>query len=207
MAAPSFDRPALPRVWVLHAAIDAVTVPAAAGRPAPVYAVVGALPDGLRFDPATRRLSGAPTAAGSGAVTVRAANADGAADWVMDYEVDAAAIQQTHPWRDWWDYPTRTFGRNSPVLPAAVLEGEIIERVHIQSSAALPFGLWLNLSGRRSRPDFKPEVEREAVLRFSCGGVPRLAVRIVGGPVPDDAEPYFITHAPVSGSYKPGHGL
>ena len=51
-------------------AITSVTVPAAAGGPAPTYAVVGTLPAGLDFDETTRVLSGTPGAAhGSGTIT------------------------------------------------------------------------------------------------------------------------------------------
>ena len=66
-------------------AIAAVTVPEAAGAPAPTYAASG-LPGGLAFDTATRVLSGTPSAAGSGTITVTATNSEGAADWTVTYD-------------------------------------------------------------------------------------------------------------------------
>ena len=58
--------------------------------PAPTYAVVGDLPGGLSFDATTRVLSGTPTAAGSGTITVRATNSEGNDDWTVDYAFAAA---------------------------------------------------------------------------------------------------------------------
>ena len=69
-------------------AITAITVPEADGNPDPTYAVVGALPSGLAFDTGTRVLSGTPTAAGSGTITIRATNSEGTADWTVAYTFD-----------------------------------------------------------------------------------------------------------------------
>ena len=66
-------------------AIANVTVPEADGAPAPTYAASGALPGGLSFDTTTRVLSGTPTAAGSGTITVTATNSEGTADWTVAY--------------------------------------------------------------------------------------------------------------------------
>ena len=68
-------------------AIADVTVPEATGMPAPTYAPVGALPAGVSFDPASRVLSFDENAitAGSGTITIRAANSEGTADWTVDY--------------------------------------------------------------------------------------------------------------------------
>ncbi len=71
-------------------AIAAVTVPAATGNPAPTYAVVGNLPAGLNFNTGTRVLSGTPTAAGSGTITIRATNSEGDDDWTVAYSFAAA---------------------------------------------------------------------------------------------------------------------
>ena len=65
-------------------AITPVTVPEADGDPEPTYAASG-LPAGLSFDTATRVLSGTPTAAGSGTITVTATNSAGTADWTVTY--------------------------------------------------------------------------------------------------------------------------
>ena len=202
MAAPAFDSPAAPRVWVMNAPVDTVTVPDAGGSPAAVYSTVGALPDGLRFDPATRRLSGTPSTAGAGAVTVRAANAHGAADWVMDYEIDPAAVQRTCRWFESGpDDGVNYTAFRGAALPAALFEGDVAAAF---DGAAVVFGLYLNLR-KLTRgvptPDFKPAVEKDAILRFSTGGEPRLAVRLGGGVVPDTDEPYFLAHPPISGRY------
>ena len=67
--------------------ITDVTVPAAAGRPTPTYAVVGSLPRGLAFNTNTRVLSGTPTAAGFGRITIRATNSQGNDDWTVSYTI------------------------------------------------------------------------------------------------------------------------
>ena len=84
--APSFvDNTGAPQTWTQNQAITPVTVPAADGSPAPTYAVVGTLPAGLAFDSSTRILTGAPTAVGSGTITIRASNSEGNADWTVAY--------------------------------------------------------------------------------------------------------------------------
>ena len=70
-------------------AIAPITVPEADGEPAPTYAVSG-LPGGLAFNATTRVLSGTPTAAGSGTITVTATNSAGTADWTVTYAFAAA---------------------------------------------------------------------------------------------------------------------
>ena len=59
-------------------------------NPAPTYAVVGSLPAGLSFNADTRVMSGTPTAAGSGTITIRATNSQGSDDWTVDYSFVAA---------------------------------------------------------------------------------------------------------------------
>ena len=66
-------------------AITDVVVPAASGAPTPTYAVQGSLPAGLAFDTSTRTISGTPTSAGSGTITIRATNSGGVADWTAAY--------------------------------------------------------------------------------------------------------------------------
>ena len=103
---------------VVGTAITPITVPEAAGEPAPTYAAVytaselfgfqGAgtgwdrapfhsrsqpiLPDGLAFNATTRVLSGTPTAVGSGTITIRATNSEGAADWTVAYSFELLAL-------------------------------------------------------------------------------------------------------------------
>ena len=66
--------------------ISTYTVPAVdAGSPAPTYAVVGSLPNGLSFTPSARVLTGTPTAAVSGNIIIRATNTAGTADYTIPY--------------------------------------------------------------------------------------------------------------------------
>lgn len=87
LAAPVFADPVGDAIaGVQGVDIDVVAVPAASGEPAPTYAVHGALPAGLAFDPATREISGAAALHGSGAVVIRATNSEGHADWTAPYD-------------------------------------------------------------------------------------------------------------------------
>ena len=61
-------------------------------NPAATYAVVGALPAGLAFNTTTRVLSGTPTAAGNGTITIRATNSVGTDDWTVAYTFTAADV-------------------------------------------------------------------------------------------------------------------
>ena len=93
LAAPSFDDATGDAITgTVGTAINAVTVPAANGNPAPTYAVVGTLPAGLSFDATTRVLSGNPTAAASGTITIRATNSQGNADWTVDYSFNQGPV-------------------------------------------------------------------------------------------------------------------
>ena len=66
--------------------------PEAGPNPTPTYAVVGALPTGVSFDPDTRALSFDENLieVGTGTITIRAANDDGMDDWNVDYEFTLA---------------------------------------------------------------------------------------------------------------------
>ena len=91
LTAPAFaDDTGDDQDWDQDVAIAAVTVPAATGTPAPTYATVGSLPAGIAFNTGTRVISGTPTAAGSGTITIRATNSEGTADWTVDYTITAA---------------------------------------------------------------------------------------------------------------------
>ncbi|MYD35597.1 MAG: hypothetical protein F4X20_01035 [Dehalococcoidia bacterium] len=73
--------------WTSGTAITNITVPAATSESAVTYSVVGSLPAGLSFSATTRVISGTPTTAGSGTITIRATNAGGTADWTVDYTI------------------------------------------------------------------------------------------------------------------------
>lgn len=90
-SAPSFDNAVgNDEVWMMGIAIDDVVVPLANGHPSPIYTVVGALPPGLTFSPATRTISGTLTGIGSGTITIRASNSEGSANWSFGYTIAKA---------------------------------------------------------------------------------------------------------------------
>ena len=90
---PSFaNDTGTPQSWTTGIAITPLTVPAANGNPTPTYAAVGTLPAGVAFNTTTRVLSGAPTAVGSGTITIRATNSEGTADWTVDYTTSSALV-------------------------------------------------------------------------------------------------------------------
>ena len=66
-------------------AITPIPVPSADGNPEPTYAAVGSLPAGIIFIGLLQTISGTPTVAGSGTITIRATNIVGTADWTVDY--------------------------------------------------------------------------------------------------------------------------
>ena len=86
------EQPELPdlpdRYATLQVAIDIELPAATVGRPAPTYAADG-LPDGLSFDPATRRVTGTPTTLGTSAVTYTATNSEGSAPGTFDFVIEA----------------------------------------------------------------------------------------------------------------------
>ena len=92
--APSFtDDTGDDSAWIVGIAITDISVPEAIGTPTPTYAVVGNLPNGINFNTSTRVLSGTPTVAGSGTITIRSTNSEGSDDWTVDYTtVTAAAL-------------------------------------------------------------------------------------------------------------------
>ena len=91
LTAPAFtDDTGDDQSWTQNIAITSITVPTASGNPAPTYAVQGNLPAGIAFNTSTRVISGTPTAAGSGTITIRATNSEGNADWTVDYATAAA---------------------------------------------------------------------------------------------------------------------
>ena len=79
---PAFQQASIPdKGYILNLPIDAETLPAASGGDGPLtYAVSPDLPAGLVFDPATRRLSGTPTALQATAVYAYTATDSDAVD-------------------------------------------------------------------------------------------------------------------------------
>ena len=95
--APSFTDPTGDaQTWTQNEAIAAVTFPLASGTPTPTYAVVGSLPPGIAINYAFRIIAGTPTTAGSGTITIRATNSEGAADWTVDYTTASAIAAVDH---------------------------------------------------------------------------------------------------------------
>ena len=90
LVAPSFtDDTGDAQSWIVGTAITAITVPAASGNLTPTYSASG-LPAGISFNATTRLISGTPTVAGSGTITVTATNSEGTADWTVPYTTAAA---------------------------------------------------------------------------------------------------------------------
>ena len=83
---PTFAADAAPddQTYTKGTAIDDLVLPAAAGGDDPITYSVSTLPAGLEFDPATRTISGTPTAVTDGAVTI--------VYTVIDNDRDASAL-------------------------------------------------------------------------------------------------------------------
>ena len=97
--------------WTAGTAITALVVPAVdTGTPAPTYSATG-LPSGVAFDAATRTISGTPTTAGTGTITVTATNATGSDTWTVAYTVEAASMDEEYTISRTLD---RTFAGDTP---------------------------------------------------------------------------------------------
>ena len=93
--APSFaDDTGDPISGTVGTAISAVAIPPATGNPNPAYSQIGASPSGITVTLPTLgndgSITGTPTAAGSGTITVRATNSEGNDDWTVSYSFSAA---------------------------------------------------------------------------------------------------------------------
>ena len=93
LVAPSFtDDTGDAQSWNVGIAIAEITVPIASGNPVPTYAVLGTLPAGISFNTNSRIISGSPTTAGSGTITIRAINSEGFDDWIVDYAASVVLV-------------------------------------------------------------------------------------------------------------------
>ena len=94
-AAPVFaDDTGDPISGTVGTAIAAVAIPTATGNPNPAYSQIGASPAGITVTLPTLgndgSITGTPTAAASGTITVRASNSEGNDDWTVSYDFAAA---------------------------------------------------------------------------------------------------------------------
>ena len=83
-------------IWTQHQEITALVVPAATGLPAPTYTIAD-LPSGLLFNAGLRQITGAPTIASLGTITVTATNSQGSATWTVDYEITGSVLPAWNP--------------------------------------------------------------------------------------------------------------
>ena len=82
--------------WTVGAPITDLVVPAVdAGSPTPTYTATG-LPDGVAFTPSTRTLSGTPTTAGTGTITITATNSAGSDTYTIAYTITAASMDDEY---------------------------------------------------------------------------------------------------------------
>ena len=87
-AAPGFLPDSVPaQTWELGDEIVPILLNQSVDTPTVNYEIIGALPDGLKFDPETLEISGTVRAVGSGRTTIRATNSQGTDDWTMDWTV------------------------------------------------------------------------------------------------------------------------
>ena len=146
LVAPSFaDSTGNDQSWTVNTAIANITVPEAAGEPAPTYAVQGTLPAGLAFDTSSRVISGTPTTVGSGTITVRATNSEGMADWTVAYTTAAALAAPTFL-DSTGDAQTWTVGTAITNVTVPTANGNPTPTYAVQGS--LPSGLAFSTSTR-----------------------------------------------------------
>ena len=145
--APSWtDSTGAAQSWTADTAITDLVVPAVdAGTPAPAYAVVGSLPAGLSFAAGTRTISGTPTAAGSGTITIRATNSAGSDDWTVAYTIAAAPPATVAP--SWTDSTgaAQSWTAGTAITPVTIPAASGTSPAY--SAAGLPAGL--QFSSRR----------------------------------------------------------
>ncbi len=96
-AVPSFGGATVPdRVWVTNASVRALELPAAVdGSGEPTYTLTPALPSGLSFDAATRRISGTPTAAAATAVYTLTATYPDSSQATLSFQITVEDTDRT----------------------------------------------------------------------------------------------------------------
>ena len=117
--------------WTRNSAITDILVPEATGLPLPTYTASG-LPAGVTFNTSSRVLSGAPTALGSGTITITASNSEGSDTWTVDYNTVTEFFAPL--WADDMGTP-QTWNRDTAItlitVPAAI---QAIQRPHTRLS-------------------------------------------------------------------------
>ena len=145
LTAPTFaDDTGDAQNWTQNQAIAPITVPAATGNPAPTYAVVGMLPAGISFNTSSRVLSGAPTAAGSGTIRIRASNSEGGDDWTVAFTTSAALTAPSFA-DDTGD--AQTWTQNAAIGSITVPEASGTP-APTYAASGLPSGISFNTSSR-----------------------------------------------------------
>ena len=134
-----------PQSWTVGSAIAPITVPAANGNPAPTYTAVGSLPAGIAFNTTTRVLSGTPTAVGSGTITIRATNSEGAADWTVTYTASASLVAPSFV-DDTGD--NQTWTQNVGIMPLTVPAANGNPTPTYAAVGNLPTGIAFNTTTR-----------------------------------------------------------
>ena len=80
--------------WIEDSSSVGLQVPKASGLPIPTYSASG-LPAGISFNQNQRLISGTPTSAGSGTITITASNSQGSDTWTVDYAIVSLGNDQT----------------------------------------------------------------------------------------------------------------
>ena len=81
--------------WTQNTAITPVTIPRASGMPVPVYTMAG-VPAGISVtlptETADGSITGTPTGATNGTITITATNSEGSDDWTLDFTTAADTV-------------------------------------------------------------------------------------------------------------------
>ena len=143
-AAPVFPGTTGPQQsWTMGLSIGVITVPAASGRPTPTYSAAG-LPDGVRFDPRTRIITGTPTGSGRGTIAITARNSQGMDTYVYHYFISAP---NTAPSFIHKNVPNQAWTLNQAITEVSI-PGATGNPPAEYSATGIPRGLSFNPSSR-----------------------------------------------------------